>query len=90
MSQAVPLINVIREDTVCLFRKTRCFLLLSLILDKGNKRSEKTIGAPHLVLCESCENLKSVMNTVSTTISLAPKVLAILPAITAFAVALSY
>ncbi len=53
MSQAVPLINVIREDTVFLFRKTRCFLVLSLILDKGNKRSDKTIGAPHLVLCES-------------------------------------
>ena len=54
MSQAVPLINVIREDTVFLFLKTRCFHVLSLILNKGTKLSDKTKGALHLLLCESC------------------------------------
>ena len=54
MSQTVPLINVIREDTVFLFRKTRCFPVLSLILNKGTKLSDKTKGALHLLLCESC------------------------------------
>ena len=54
MRQVVPLINVIRENTVFLYRNTRCFHLLSLILNKGTKRSNKTKGAPHLLLCESC------------------------------------
>jgi hypothetical protein len=54
MRQAVPLINVIRENTVFSCHNTRCLHVLSLILNKGTKRSDETMGAPHLVLCESC------------------------------------
>lgn len=54
MIQAVPLINVMRQNTVFLYHNTRCFHVLSLILNEGTKRSDKMQGAPHLLLCELC------------------------------------
>lgn len=48
MRQAVPLINVIRQNTVFLYHNRRCFHVLSLILNKGTKLSDKMKGVLHI------------------------------------------